>query len=208
MRAGASSGQPAEGHRRRWRTVRARWPPRSLRARRSDGRNRAVWAASDPGLGGVLPELTRGRRKLVPPPAYCGGAQRALPRAAGALLPVRLLAAAADLAAGGVRTLPGPRLRGNVFLRVPRGAILLPVMAGSAQRRNSAVYVGAFCGSEEGGCWTPFQGYAEAGYRAQQDVHKTALCIDRARSIHKLIPVTRPCLKFPSGILRRRARRA
>ena len=51
---------------------------------------------------------------------------------------------------------------------------------------------------------TPFQGYAEAGYRAKQDVLKTALCIDRARSIHKLIPVPRPCRKFPSGILRRR----
>ena len=35
-------------------------------------------------------------------------------------------------------------------------------------------------------------------------MHKTALCIDRARSIHKLIPVPRPCRKFPSGILRRR----
>src|SRR5205823_2319402 len=40
------------------------------------------------------------------------GAQRALPGPAGALLPVRLLAAAADLAArlGGVRALPGRRL--------------------------------------------------------------------------------------------------
>jgi len=48
----------------------------------------------------------------VLPPAYCG-AQRALPRGtAGALLPVRLLAAAAaELAAGGARTLPGLTLR-------------------------------------------------------------------------------------------------
>ena len=39
--AGASSGRPAEGHRRRWRRVRARWPTRSSRAwRRSDGRSR------------------------------------------------------------------------------------------------------------------------------------------------------------------------
>jgi hypothetical protein len=32
LRAGASSGRPAEGHRRRWRRVRARWPTRSSRA--------------------------------------------------------------------------------------------------------------------------------------------------------------------------------
>jgi hypothetical protein len=45
--------------------------------------------------------------------AYCGAAQRALLRAAGALLSARLLAAAADLTAGlrGVPALPGPRLR-------------------------------------------------------------------------------------------------
>jgi hypothetical protein len=40
----------------------------------------------------------------------------------------------------------------------PRGAILLPVMAGGARRGNSAVYVGAFCGSEENGSLAPFQG--------------------------------------------------
>jgi hypothetical protein len=110
-------------------------------------------------------------------------------------------------AGAAVRAAREPRRRG-AHLCVPRGAILLPVMAGGAWRGNNAVYVGAFCGSEEEGCQAPFQGYAEAGYRAKQDVHKTALCIDRARSIHKLIPVPRPCRKFPSGISRRRARRA
>ena len=135
------------------------------------------------------------------------GAQRALPRAAGALLPVRLLAAAADLAAGFAACLPcRAQVAGSVFLRVPRGAILLPVMAGGAWRGNSAVYVGAFCGSEEEGCQAPFQGCAEAGYRAKQDMRKPDLCIDRARSIHKLIPVPRTCRKFPGGKLRRRVR--
>jgi hypothetical protein len=33
----------------------------------------------------------------------------------GALRPVRLLAAVADLAAGGVRTLPGPQAAGSMF---------------------------------------------------------------------------------------------
>jgi hypothetical protein len=74
---------------------------------------------------------------------------------------------------------------------------LLPVMAGGTRRGNSAVYVGTFCGSEEEGCQAPFQGYAETGYRAKQDVRKTALCIDRARSIHKLIPVPRTRQKSP-----------
>ena len=60
----------------------------------------------------------------------------------------------------------GPQVAGSVFLRVPRGAILLPVMADGGWRGNSAVYVGAFCGSEEEGCQAPFQGCAEAGYRA------------------------------------------
>ena len=94
------------------------------------------------------------------------GAQRALLRAAGALLPARLLATAADLTAGlrGVPALPGSQVAGGVFLRVQRGAILLPVMAGGAWRGNSAVYVGAFCGSEEDGCQSPFQGCAEDGH--------------------------------------------
>ena len=103
---------------------------------------------------------------------------------------------------------PRVQVARSAFLRVPRGAILWPVMAGGAWRGIATVYVGAFCGSDEESGLAPFQGCAEAGNRAKQDVHKTALCIDRARSIHKLIPVPRPCRKFPSGILRRRARRA
>ena len=51
-------------------------------------------------------------------------------------------------------------------------------------------------------------GCAEAGYRAKQDVHKTALCIDRARSMHKLIPVLRPGRKFPVGYCAEGTRRA
>ena len=154
----------------------------------------------------VLPQLTRGRREPVPPPAYCRARSEPC-RAAGGLLPVRLLAAAADLAADGVRTLPGPGC-GEAYSYAPRSAILLPAMAGGAWRGNSAVYVGAFCGNEEEGFRAPFQGPAEDGYRPKQDMRKPALCIDRARSIHKLIPVPRSCLKFPSGILRRRAWRA
>src|SRR5207248_4207340 len=48
----------------------------------------------------------------------------------------RLLATAADLSAGlrGVPALPGSQVAGGVFLRVLRGATLLPVMAGSAWR--------------------------------------------------------------------------
>ena len=46
-----------------------------------------------------------------------------------------------------------------------------------------------FAAAKRKGCRAPFQGCAEAGYRVKQDVLKTALCIDRARSIHKLIPV-------------------
>ena len=166
----------------------------------------ALWCEPDPGrFRRVPPQPTRGRHEPVPPPAYCGARSEPC-RAAGTLLPALLLATAADPGRGSSRHAcpAGPQVAGTVFWRVPRGAILLPVMAGGAWRGNSAVYVGAFCGSEEEGCRTPFQGYAEAGYRAKQDMHKTALCIDRARSIHKLIPVPRPCRKFPSGILRRK----
>jgi hypothetical protein len=149
----------------------------------------------------VLPQLTRGRREPVPP-RVLRGVQGVL-RAAGALLPVRLLAAA-DLAADGVRTLPGCR---EAYSYAPRSAILLPAMAGGAWRGNSAVYVGAFCANEKEGCQAPFQGPAEDGYQPQQDVRKTALCIDRARSIHKLIPGTPALPEIPSRILRRRGRR-
>jgi len=67
----------------------------------------------------------RGRHEPVPPPAYCG-AQRALLRAAGALLPVRLLATATDLTAGlrGLPALPRSPAAEGLSLRVPRGAIL------------------------------------------------------------------------------------
>jgi hypothetical protein len=139
----------------------------------------------------VLPQLTRGHREPVPPPAYCG-AQWALPRAAGALLPVRLLAAAAELAAGGVRTLPGLRLRGSVFLHVPRGAILLPVMAGGARRGNNAVYVGAFCGSEEEGCRAPFQVALRPGTgRSKIRVNPTYVWTGRGPHI-QLLPYSGP----------------
>ena len=110
---------------------------------------------------------------------------------------------------------PRVQVARSAFLRVPRGAILWPVMAGGAWRGIALSMLVHFAAAKRKVAWylqgcagRPFQGCAEAGYRAKQDVHKTALCIDRARSIHKLIPVPRPCLKFPSGILRRRARRA
>ena len=104
------------------------------------------------------------------------------------------------LAAGlrGVPALPGPQVAGTVFWRVSRGAILLPVMAGGARRGNSAVYVGAFCGSEEEGCQTPFQGCAETGYRAKQDMRKPGISMDRARSIDKLA-LRAATANLPSG---------
>jgi hypothetical protein len=79
----------------------------------------------------VLPQ-SRGPSRPRATDRVLRGAQRDLPCAARVLLLGRLPAAAADLAAGGVRTLPGTRLRGSVFVRVPHGAILLPVMAESA----------------------------------------------------------------------------
>ena len=165
LRAGASSGRTAVGHRRRRRRVRARWPTPSSRAwRRSDGPQQgAVWCAPDPRSRRVLPQLTRGRREPVPPRVLRGAVSPCA--RAGGLLPVRLLAAAADLAADGVRTLPGPRLR-EAYSYAPRSAILLSAMADGARRENSAVYVGAFCRSGEAGCQAPFQRPAEDGYRA------------------------------------------
>ena len=129
----------------------------------------AVWCAPDPGLGGCC----RNSREAAASPcrrAYCGARSEPC-RAAGGLLPVRLLAAAADLAADGVRTRQA-QVAGKRILTRPRGAILLPAMAGGAWRGNSAVYVGTFCGNEEEGCRAPFQGPAEAGYRAKQDMRK------------------------------------
>ena len=99
---------------------------------------------------------------------------------------------------------PRVQVARSAFLRVPRGAILRPVMAGGAWRGIALSMLVHFAAATRKVARRPFQSCAEAGYRAKQDVHKTALCIDRARSIHKLIPVPRPCRKFPSGILRRR----
>jgi hypothetical protein len=120
----------------------------------------ALWCEPDPGrFRRVPPQSTRGRHEPVPPPAYCGR------RASPAARPVpfcwhRFLPPPLTLAAGlrGVPALPGRQVAGTVFWRVSRGAILLPVTVGSARRGNSAVYVGAFCGSEEEGCHAPFQG--------------------------------------------------
>lgn len=136
--------------------------------RRSNGLSRKRCGASPipAGLGGYSAthaRLTRARAAA----RVLRGAQRALPRVVGALLSVRHLATAADLAAG---------LRGVLSCRaqvaeaysyaVPRGAILLPVMADGGRRGNGAVYAGAFCGSEAESCQAPFQGSAETGYRA------------------------------------------
>ena len=142
--AGASSGRPAEGHRRRRRRVRARRPTRSSRAwRRSDGRNREqcgmrpIPVTAGAAVTHARPPRARAVARVL------RGMQRALLRAAGALLPARLLATAAGLAAGlrGVPGLPGSQIAGGVFLRVPRaacrvprGAILRPVMTGGAWR--------------------------------------------------------------------------
>jgi hypothetical protein len=130
--------------------------------------NAVVRARSRPVSAGAA-QSTRGRHEPVPAPAYYGRraslAARPVPFCRHWFLPPPL-----TLAAGlrGVLALPGPQVAGTVFWRVPRGAILLPVMAGGARRGNSAVYVGAFCGSEEEGCQAPFQGCAEAGYRASK----------------------------------------
>ena len=103
---------------------------------------------------------------------------------------------------------PRVQVARSALLRVPRGAILRPVMVGGAWRGISLSMLVHFAATTRKVARHPFQSCAEAGNRAKQDVLKTALCIDRARSIHKLIPVPRSCLRFPSGILRRRARRA
>ena len=52
---------------------------------------------------------------------------------------------------------------------------------------------------QRGGQWFGIfpEVYAEAGNRAKQDVRKTALCIDRARSMHKLIPATPALPEIP-----------
>jgi hypothetical protein len=48
---------------------------------------------------------------------------------------------------------------------MPRGAILLPVMADDAWSEIVLVMLVHFCCSEEQGCQTPFQGPTEDGYR-------------------------------------------
>jgi hypothetical protein len=191
-----SSGRFAEVPRRLWRRVCARWPGAtiaSMAAQRRPQQERRVPRNSSTATASPC-RLPRTAGRAANPP-----------RTAGGLVPVRLLAAVVDLAAG-LRGVPAYRaqIAGSVFFYVPYGVIFIASDGRRCLARNSAVYVGAFCGSEEEGCRAPFQGCAEAGYRAKQDVHKTALCIDRARSIHKLIPVPRPCREFPTGILRRR----
>ena len=80
----------------------------------------------------MLLQLTPGRREPVPP-VYCKASSEPC-RAAGALLPVRLLAAAADLAADGVPTMPCQAPACGKRILTHRGATLLPVMAGGAWR--------------------------------------------------------------------------
>ena len=134
--AGASSGHPAEGPRRRWRRVRARWPMRSSRAwRRCDSRSRERWVCPIPAaLGGCTATHVR------PPRA------RAAPRTAR---PAASPPACGRRRGGGTascyRRLPG---RGSSRARLPAPGCgcgkrilthavwchLLPVMAGGAWR--------------------------------------------------------------------------
>ena len=88
------------------------------------------------------------------------------------------------------------RVAGSVFLRVPRGAILLPVMAGGAWRGMTLSMLAYFAAATRKAALRPFQGCAEAGYRAEQDMHKPGICTDRARSVHKLAkrPVPMGCI--------------
>ena len=83
---------------------------------------------------------------------------------------------------------------------------LLSAMAGGAWRGNSAIYVGAFCGNEEGGFRAPFQGPAEDGYRPKQDTRKPDICMDRARSIHTIAAIQRTPVNPRWEISRRRVR--
>jgi hypothetical protein len=99
-------------------------------------------------------------------------------------------------------------LRGSAISRLPCAAFLCAVALSGAECGITLFMVAHFAAATNANGFAYFQGYAEAGNRAKQDVFKTALCIDRARPIHKLIPVPRSCLIFPSGILRRRAWRA
>jgi hypothetical protein len=171
---GAPSGRPARGSSQALATgPRARWPTRSSRAwRRSDGRRRGRCGARPipAGLGECCrnsPKAAAGpcRRPRTAGHAASPAARGRCPSCAGmASCPPQLTLPRVFAAC-----LPaGPQIAGSVFLRVSCGAILLPVMAGGAWRGNSAAYVGAFYGSEEGGCWAPFQGCAETGYRASK----------------------------------------
>jgi hypothetical protein len=121
------------------------------------------------------------------------GAQRALLRAAGALLPTRLLATALPDRGSSRRACPAgvPGCGKRILVH----AVWCHFIAGDGRRClawNIAVYVGVFCAAKRKVARRLSRVYAEAGYRAKQDVPKTALCIDRARSIHKLIPVPGP----------------
>ena len=117
LRAGASSGRPAEGHRRRWRRVRARWPTRSSRAwQRSDGRN---------GSGGCArsrSRVCRNSREAARARAAAHvlrGAQRALRARLVPFCRYGFLPPATDLAAGrrGVPALPGPGCGKRILTR-------------------------------------------------------------------------------------------
>jgi len=129
------------------------------------------------------------RREPVPPPAYCGTLSE-LCRAAGALPPVRLLAAA-DLAAG---------------LRAPRGAILLPAIANGAWREIALFMLAHFAAAKWKVARRLFQGAAEDGYRPKQDTRKPDICMDRARSIHTIAAIQRTPVNPRWEISRRRVR--
>ena len=83
---------------------------------------------------------------------------------------------------------PRVQVARSALLRVPRGAILRPVMVGGAWRGISLSMLVHFAATTRKVARHPFQSCAEAGNRAKQDTPKSALCIDRARSIHTLIP--------------------
>jgi len=76
-------------------------------------------------------------------------------------------------------------------VRAPGGAILLPVMADGAWRGISRSMLVHFAAAKRKVAWHLSRVAPRPG-TGEQDVRKTALCIDRARSIHTLIPVPGP----------------
>jgi hypothetical protein len=122
--AGASSGRPAEGPRRRWRRVRARSPLTSSRAwRRSDSRSRERWVCPIPaGLGGCTATHVGPPRARAAPrsagraasPAACGRRRDGGTASCHRRLPRR----------GSSRArLPQVAVAESVFSRMPCGAI-------------------------------------------------------------------------------------